>query len=71
MSEKANILLVFILPKRGVNVMARLKVIRNMFDVQCGIPRREGDIFVVENPKRVKELIDKKVVVELKENNDK
>ena len=68
---KANVLLVFIFPKKEVNVMARLKVIRNMFDVQCGIPRREGDIFVVENPKRVKELIDKKVVVELKENNDK
>lgn len=51
--------------------MSKLKVIRNMFDTQCGVPRREGDIFVVENPKRVKELIDKKVVVELKENNDK
>lgn len=51
--------------------MAKLKVLKNMIDKECDIPRRAGDVFEVNDPKRIKELIDKKVVVELKEKTDK
>lgn len=47
--------------------MAKLKVIKNMYDTISCITRREGDVFEVNDPNRVKKLLDKKVVIEMKE----
>ena len=51
--------------------MARLRVIKNMIDKKCNVARRVGDEFVVTDLKRVKELLDNKVVEEIKEQSDK
>ncbi len=51
--------------------MARLRVIKNMIDKKCNVAWRVGDEFVVTDLKRVKELLDNKVVEEIKEQSDK
>lgn len=48
--------------------MAKLKVIRNMIDKNTGVVRITGDVFEVNDKKRIKELLDAKVVEEVKEN---
>ena len=49
--------------------MAKLKVIRNMIDKNTGVVRYAGDVFEVNDVNRIKELLDAKVVEEIKENN--
>ena len=46
--------------------MAKLRVIHNMVD-RCGITRRTGEVFEVNDEERIKELLDAKVVEEVKE----
>ena len=46
--------------------MAKLKVIRNMIDKNTGVVRITGDVFEVNDKKRIKELLDAKVVEEIK-----
>ena len=48
--------------------MAKLKVIRNMIDKNIGVVRYAGDVFEVNDANRIKELLDAKVVEEIKEN---
>ena len=45
--------------------MAKLRVIHNMVDTRCGI----GEVFEVKDEIRIKELLDAKVVEEVKEKN--
>ena len=47
--------------------MAKLRVIHNMVDTRCGITRRIGEVFFVIDEERIKELLDAKVVEEVKE----
>ena len=47
--------------------MAKLRVIHNMVDTRCGITRRTGEVFEVNDEERIKELLDAKVVEEVKE----
>lgn len=47
--------------------MAKLKVIHNMIDKNTGVVRLVDEVFEVNDKKRIKELIDAKVVVEIKE----
>ena len=47
--------------------MAKVKIVKNMIDKYTRIPVREGTILTIDNQKRVKELLDAKVAVELKE----
>lgn len=47
--------------------MAKLKVIHNMIDKNTGVVRLVGDVFEVNDKKRIKELVDAKAVVEIKE----
>ena len=49
--------------------MAKLKVIRNMIDKNTGVVRYAGDVFEANDANRIKELLDAKVVEEIKENN--
>ena len=49
--------------------MAKLRVIHNMVDTRCGITRRIGEVFEVKDEIRIKELLDAKVVEEVKEKN--
>lgn len=49
--------------------MAKLKVICNMIDKNTGVVRYAGDVFEVNDANRIKELLNAKVVEELKENN--
>lgn len=51
--------------------MAKLRVIKNMFDTKCGITRCVGDVFIVEDKKRLDELLKSKVVEVVKENSNK
>ena len=46
--------------------MAKLKVIRNMIDKNTGVVRYAGDVFEVNDANRIKELLDAKVVEEIK-----
>ena len=48
--------------------MAKLKVIHNMIDKNTGVVRYAGDVFAANAPKRIKALLDAKVVEEIKEN---
>lgn len=50
--------------------MAKLKVIRNMIDKNTGVVRITGDVFEVNDKKRIKELLDAKVVEEVKESDN-
>ena len=45
--------------------MAKLRVIHNMVDTRCGITRRTGEVFEVNDEERIKELLDAKVVEEV------
>ena len=47
--------------------MAKLRVIHNMVDTRCGITRRTGEVFEVNDEERIKELLNAKVVEEVKE----
>lgn len=47
--------------------MAKLKVIHNMIDKNTGVVRYTGEVFEVNDKKRIKELVDAKAVVEIKE----
>ena len=47
--------------------MAKLRVIHNMVDTRCGITRRTGEVFEVNDEERIKELLDAKVVEEVKD----
>lgn len=47
--------------------MAKLKIIKNMIDKNTGILYREGNIMIVADSKRIKELIDAGVAVEIKQ----
>lgn len=47
--------------------MAKLRVIHNMVDTRCEITRRTGEVFEVNDEERIKELLDAKVVEEVKE----
>ena len=49
--------------------MAKLKVICNMIDKNTGVVRYVGDVFEVNDANRIKELLNAKVVEEIKENN--
>ena len=49
--------------------MAKLKVICNMIDKNTGVVRYAGDVFEVNDANRIKELLNAKVVEEIKENN--
>ena len=42
--------------------MAKLRVIHNMVDTRCGITRRTGEVFEVNDEERIKELLDDLVV---------
>mgnify|MGYP000002313825 FL=1 len=48
--------------------MAKLKVICNMIDKNTGVVRYAGDVFEVNDANRIKELLDAKIVEEIKEN---
>ena len=56
---------------QGGENMAKLRVIKNMFDTKCSITRRVGDVFIVEDKKRLDELLKSKVVEVVKENSNK
>lgn len=47
--------------------MAKLKIIKNMIDRNTGLPYREGTVMMVADSKRVKELVEAGVAVEIKE----
>lgn len=47
--------------------MAKVKIIKNMIDKYSGMPIRQGTILNISNQKRVKELLEAKVAVEVKE----
>lgn len=47
--------------------MAKLKVIHNMIDKNTGIVRLVDEVFEVNDKNRIKELVDAKAVVEIKE----
>ena len=49
--------------------MAKLKVICNMIDKNTGVVRYAGDVFEVNDANRIKELLNAKVVEEIKGNN--
>ena len=49
--------------------MAKFKVFRNMIDKNTGVVRYASDVFEVNDANRIKELLDAKVVEEIKENN--
>ena len=49
--------------------MAKLKVICNMIDKNTGVVRYAGDVFEVNDANRIKELLNAKVVEEIKVNN--
>ena len=46
--------------------MAKLKVICNMIDKNTGVVRYAGDVFEVNDANRIKELLNAKVVEEIK-----
>ena len=48
--------------------MAKLKVICNMIDKNTGVVRYAGDVFEVNDANLIKELLNAKVVEEIKEN---
>lgn len=47
--------------------MTRLKIIKNMIDKNTGVPYRKGATMTVVDSKRIKELIDAGVAVDVKQ----
>ena len=47
--------------------MAKLKVVKNMIDKNTGIPYREGTVMTVADSKRIKELVEAGVAIEIKQ----
>lgn len=47
--------------------MAKLKVVKNMIDKNTGLSYREGALMTVADHKRIKELVDAGVAVEIKQ----
>lgn len=52
---------------KGEGGMTRLKIIKNMIDKNTGVPYRKGSIMTVVDSTRIKELIDAKVAVEIRQ----